>query len=150
MKRFCYQLPSWPRAAVPSREFTSLAVHCSPMLAKVRNEVHGVDYFCFSCRWQFLCCITPNSTCANSWRFQLRRPACARATVPPGLDLLCNSLHLLALSLPEKHSSYLPFCKPSTPYLSKHLQEIMGMFSSGRPVIMRHLTNMLMSKGIEE
>lgn len=97
---------------------------CRPMPARVGNEVHGVDYFCFSCRWQFLCCFTPNSKRASSWRFELHRPACVRVMAPPGLDLLCDSLHLLALSLPEKRSSYLPFCKPSTPYLAKRFGDI--------------------------
>lgn len=43
---------------------------------------------------------------------------------PPALDLLWETLLLLALSLPEKHSTYLPFCKLSTLYVAKHFGDI--------------------------
>lgn len=117
---FCCWCSSCPQPAVPSQKFTSLVLHCSPMLARFRNEVFGVDYICFSCRWQVLCCLILNSKCANSWWFQLHHPAYVWVMAPP----LGNSLHLLALILSEKLSSYLPFCKPSTPYLAKHFWDV--------------------------
>lgn len=122
----CHQLPCWPRAAGPSREFPSLAAHFSPMLSRGASEMHRVDYFCFSCRWQCLCCITPPGRCAKSCPPQSLCPAWAQV-MATGLNPLCDSLHLF-FSFPENPSSSIP-CKQSSPHLAKHFGDIFLMLS---------------------